>query len=85
MDGDEEEDSCQRIRSDLMFVILLLLVLCFSNVSLKRRLFKKHHNHSEIEIPVTRWVVELLIKADLFFLGWGELSDVREVTALNLK
>ena len=35
--------------------------------------------------PVTLWVVEMLIKADLFFLGWGELSDVREVTALNLK
>ena len=40
MDGDEEEGSCQRIRSDLMFVILLLLALCFSNVSLKRRPFK---------------------------------------------
>ena len=47
MDGDEEGGSCQRARSDPMF---LLLALWFSNVSLKRRLFKKHHIYSEIEI-----------------------------------
>ena len=40
MDGNEEEDSCQRIRSDLMFALLLLLALCLSNVSLKKRLLK---------------------------------------------
>ena len=34
MDGDEEEGSCQRIRSNLMFVILLLLAFCFGNISL---------------------------------------------------
>ena len=51
MDGDEEEGSCQRNRSDLMFVILLLLALCFINVSLKRNLFKNHHSQLEIEIP----------------------------------
>ena len=50
MDGDEEEGSCQRIRCDLMFVILLLLALFFSFASLKGRPFKKHHSHFEIEI-----------------------------------
>ena len=40
MDGDEEEGSCQRIRSDLMFALLLLFALCLSNVSLKKRLLK---------------------------------------------